>query len=453
MRVKPVALRDEAEEVEPKKISKQKRKQGEMKGKSGDDCDELKILSEDIAPVFLKKKWEEEARAVKKAKQEFLFSGVPEVLKQQSAALTALEQRPVEIFPKISHVTQAGSRSWRLPYPHQLSLVLRKSLSQSQKINRPKTFSSSLNSKSNVSINSASNRSISLKQASYLEWRFCKDWITRLKEDYSLSFPFFRTLRTLLQRANSENDGDLPWTDAYAPKQSPDILSNNRMSSQQLKNWLNQWKLRAGEEVAASPQKKPKKVGKRKRIASDCTDSEDVAVDETSNSSWNPEQEQVISRSFLSFCVCQRFVISNHFLLLSQLCNCVLLVGPAGCGKTATVYALAEELGYNVLEVNASSRRNGKTVLSHLHEATQSHSLNNNTNAVSSSMSKLFGGAKAVAKPARPEVKTALSLVLFEDVMSIKFSYPCVDLLTQLFVCDFRLILFSKWKMNLSTVL
>ncbi|XP_046437052.1 uncharacterized protein LOC124188452 [Daphnia pulex] len=391
IRVKPVALRDEPEEelVEPKQISKKKRKKGEMKGKANSE-DELVILSEDIAPIFLKKKWEEEARAVKKAKQEFLFSGVPEVLKQQTAALAALEQRPVEIFPKISHVTQAGSQPWRLPYPE--SLVLRKSLPHSKKINRPTTFASSLNSNPG-SINSACNRSISPKQASYLEWRFCKEWITRMKEDHSLSFPFFRTLRTLLPRANMERDGDrdLPWTDAYAPKQSADILANNRMSSQQLKNWLNQWKLRAGEEVAAPPKKVSKKVGKRKRIESDCTDSEDAVVDEKSNSSWNPEEE--------------------------ELCNCVLLVGPAGCGKTATVYALAEELGYNVLEVNASSRRNGKTLLSHLHEATQSHSLNNNSNAVSSSMGKMFfGGAKAAPKPARTEIKTALSLVLFEDV-------------------------------------
>ena len=402
----------------------------------------------------MKKKWEEEARAVKKAKQEFLFSGVPEVLKQQTAALAALEQRPVEIFPKISHVTQAGSEPWRLPYPDQLSLVLRKSLSHSKKINRPTTFSSSLNSMSNAgSINSACNRSISLKQASYLEWRFCKEWITRLKEDHSLSFPFFRTLRTLLPRANKENDGDrdLPWTDAYAPKQSADILANNRMSSQQLKNWLNQWKLRAGEEVAASPKKNPKKVGKRKRIASDCTDSEDAVVDEKSNSSWNPEEEQVISCFYCAIV----FAISNSFslVLFSQLCNCVLLVGPAGCGKTATVYALAEELGYNVLEVNASSRRNGKTVLSHLHEATQSHSLNNNSNAVSSSMGKLFfGGAKAAPKPARTEIKTALSLVLFEDV--IAYRCGCFYFVTNSTLdCYFRLILFSKWRMNLSTTL
>lgn len=94
----------------------------------------------------------------------------------------------------------------------------------------------------------------------------------------------------------------------------------------------------------------------------------------------------------------------------------MLLVGPAGCGKTASVYALAEELGYNVLEVNASSRRNGKTVLSHLHEATQSHSLNNNSSSTANTMNKLFFGAEKVAKPNRQEAKTSLTLLLFEDV-------------------------------------
>lgn len=109
----------------------------------------------------------------------------------------------------------------------------------------------------------------------------------------------------------------------------------------------------------------------------------------------------------------------NLLSCLLKLGNCVLLVGPAGCGKTATVYALAEELGYNVLEVNASSKRNGKTVLSHLHEATQSHSLNNNSSSsgsVTNGLNKLFFGGKTASKPARKEQKTALSLVLFEDV-------------------------------------
>ncbi|XP_002408228.3 ATPase family AAA domain-containing protein 5 [Ixodes scapularis] len=53
--------------------------------------------------------------------------------------------------------------------------------------------------------------------------------------------------------------------------------------------------------------------------------------------------------------------------------NCLLLTGPPGVGKTSAVYYLAEELGYKVLEVHASSERTGRKILSQLQEATQSH--------------------------------------------------------------------------------
>ena len=106
--------------------------------------------------------------------------------------------------------------------------------------------------------------------------------------------------------------------------------------------------------------------------------------------------------------------------------NCVLLTGPSGSGKTAAIYALAQELGYNVLEVNASSKRNGKSVLSHLHEATQSHSLSssNNSSAMSKMFAKVAATAAAPATPATPastpsdseDSRSPLSLMLFEDV-------------------------------------
>lgn len=50
-----------------------------------------------------------------------------------------------------------------------------------------------------------------------------------------------------------------------------------------------------------------------------------------------------------------------------------VLLGPHGSGKTASVYAVAEELGYTVLELNASSRRPGKKILKDFEEATKSH--------------------------------------------------------------------------------
>ena len=42
--------------------------------------------------------------------------------------------------------------------------------------------------------------------------------------------------------------------------------------------------------------------------------------------------------------------------------NTALIEGPPGAGKTAAVYALAAEMGFNVLEVNAASNRTGRQV-------------------------------------------------------------------------------------------
>ncbi|KAM7333924.1 hypothetical protein ACRRTK_007244 [Alexandromys fortis] len=56
-----------------------------------------------------------------------------------------------------------------------------------------------------------------------------------------------------------------------------------------------------------------------------------------------------------------------------HLCNTVLITGPTGVGKTAAVYACAQELGFKIFEVNASSQRSGRQILSQLKEATQSH--------------------------------------------------------------------------------
>jgi hypothetical protein len=46
--------------------------------------------------------------------------------------------------------------------------------------------------------------------------------------------------------------------------------------------------------------------------------------------------------------------------------NTILLVGPPGCGKTAAVYACAEELGWNVFEVHPGLGKRGGTHLDDL---------------------------------------------------------------------------------------
>lgn len=56
-------------------------------------------------------------------------------------------------------------------------------------------------------------------------------------------------------------------------------------------------------------------------------------------------------------------------------CNTVVLLGPVSSGKTNAVFALANDMNFNVLEINAGMKRTGKKLIQELQEATQSHQI------------------------------------------------------------------------------
>ncbi|XP_052873752.1 enhanced level of genomic instability 1 [Anopheles cruzii] len=117
-------------------------------------------------------------------------------------------------------------------------------------------------------------------------------------------------------------------------------------------------------------------------------------------------------------------------------CNHVVLVGPSGCGKTCNVYAVANEMHFQVLEINASSRRKGRLILQELLEATQSHQVRKSSTdgllvaggSVRAATGKGVAGRLPVASllsnclQRRPSCsegtssKSKLSLILIEDV-------------------------------------
>ncbi|XP_040919158.1 ATPase family AAA domain-containing protein 5 [Toxotes jaculatrix] len=127
---------------------------------------------------------------------------------------------------------------------------------------------------------------------------------------------------------------DVLWTDKYQPQHSSDIMGNTA-SVRRLHSWLKEWKLRADQEERKKQKDKKQEEG-------------------SNDSDWDCGEEDSQDGE-------------------DTLCNTMLITGPTGVGKTAAVYACAQELGFKVFEVNASSQRSGRLILSQLREATQSH--------------------------------------------------------------------------------
>ncbi|NXU51389.1 ATAD5 protein, partial [Turnix velox] len=134
-----------------------------------------------------------------------------------------------------------------------------------------------------------------------------------------------------------ENKEDMLWTEKYQPQDSSELVGNKK-EIERLHSWLKEWKKRADLE-----EKRNQKGEKEDKEHEDSLDSFDFK-----DSKSDIEEE-------------------------NSLCNTVLITGPPGVGKTAAVYACAQELGFKIFEVNASCQRSGRQILSQLKEATQSH--------------------------------------------------------------------------------
>ncbi|MEE6507057.1 hypothetical protein FKM82_007955 [Ascaphus truei] len=170
---------------------------------------------------------------------------------------------------------------------------------------------------------------------------------------------------------------DVLWTEKYHPQNSSELIGNSN-AIKRLHSWLKEWKIRAEKEETRNQMQKTEKDKQ------DTWDHSDFH-DESSDS----EEE--------------------------FLCNTVLITGPPGVGKTAAVYACAQELGFKVFEVNASCQRSGRQILAQLKEATQSHQVDQqgvnahkpcffSSCSGTKSPRKLNSPRKVVSSPRKPPV-------------------------------------------------
>ncbi|KAG4074027.1 hypothetical protein HA402_014232 [Bradysia odoriphaga] len=293
-----------------------------------------------LAPIF--------AKAVPKpfidptvirARHEFLMSGIPEKMKleiEKQRQFEELYETEYEVFPKISHVGFHTD-------PSSVDIDL---------------------SKFNIRFRPvvAEEADTHLRHANILKIKQCrenaepngnasttdqKDLVRQLKQNDETEFPYYRCFKQLrrknaidptVEETDCDNsiefvvdkvpaaNGNELFTEKYRSLTSSDVLLNTKPLNE-LQKFLSSWK--------------------ENMDGRECANSSDE-FDTNSNSG------------------------------MSSMNKAIVLTGPSGCGKTMFVYALADEMNFKVLEINAGAKRSGKKVLKKLQEATQSHHVNNN---------------------------------------------------------------------------
>lgn len=132
------------------------------------------------------------------------------------------------------------------------------------------------------------------------------------------------------------------WTQKYAPKSAAEVLQAGQEAFE-LKQWLEgQTTAHARVQKMRTKDEEKERRKKKRKLKQEGLDGFVVDSDE------DPQSGPSIP-------------------------NTILLAGPTGCGKTAAVYAVAKELGFDVFEIGPNSRRSGKDILDKVGDMSLNH--------------------------------------------------------------------------------
>ena len=180
-----------------------------------------------------------------------------------------------------------------------------------------------------------------------------------------------------------------PWTHKNSPRSAAEVLQTGR-EAVILKEWLQKLTVmsvetgpsdRANSRASSISRRsavtsKSDPPGKRKRKLKKL-DGFIVSSDEEDDMDEISEPEDDISprgsQGLLKKTVMRASDTAKGSKDAPRLNNAVVISGAHGCGKTAAVYAVAKELGFEVFEINSSSRRSGKDILEKVGDMTRNH--------------------------------------------------------------------------------
>lgn len=165
-----------------------------------------------------------------------------------------------------------------------------------------------------------------------------------LNEDILTQYPPVKYARETALAGSSPFDrgsapGPLPWSQKYGPSKWQEVLQPD---CQQLYEWLKGLAIHQVQSGADKGGSKP--IAKRKKKPK-------KRDDELSDFIVNDFDDQEPSK----------------------IKNAILLIGPNGCGKTASVFAIAKQLGFEVFEIHSGTRRSQKDIFDKVGDMAKNH--------------------------------------------------------------------------------
>lgn len=176
------------------------------------------------------------------------------------------------------------------------------------------------------------------------------------------------------------------WIQKYAPKAAEEVLQAGS-EARILKAWLQRLTVQSVEaglgdqpesRAGRSKSSKSEKLGNRKRKSKKLDDFIVSTEDEDDDMDEVTESEDGASPNGKQDLLKKTVIRAGDAAALGskepgKLTNATLISGPHGCGKTAAVYAVAKELGFEVFEINSSSRRSGRDILERVGDMARNH--------------------------------------------------------------------------------
>ncbi|XP_063700068.1 enhanced level of genomic instability 1 [Culicoides brevitarsis] len=288
---------------------------------------------------------------VAKARQEFLRSGLPETIRVEQERQREFEEAyEVKYFPSVSHVTQNEAVTPEIIDWSCSKFKFRTNFDENCMKNDQK-----LNL---IDVGDFKSQEKVIPELSWCHVKDRKAHGRKLKMLFE-TFPTYKCFHQLHEKQKASLNTAELFTEKYKPRNSEQFLVNPSPIAS-LKRFLSSWR-------------------------------------ETKSENYDSANDFEDSSCSMSSSVAGS--------------NVILIHGPSGSGKTSSVHALANEMHFNVLEINAGAKRTGKKMLQELLEATQSHQMFRKDK---SKLAKLQRN-NSTSSNSSSESSKKISLILIED--------------------------------------